>query len=307
MNKRIFTIKARARFFLAASACLLVFILGGAELLAQYKGAPVKRDRLLRALRSKQLQSTDIVTIINRNGVDFRLTPGTRKALLAAGARPEVIRAVESNLRIEQNSSTTLSAKNRNQNRINKRLKLEYEDLLEEAIYSYKERRNPSGAVQILETAARSKPASPQAYQMMGFVYLYGLNDFAKAEKFMLDSFMNGGSAVFRVFHDDNGKFSDRCTGSLYISQNTMRFESDNNVHTFEASSVNIDKIKLDKVSTKDWKNRSIFKVTLKFGKEEAKFRFAPLTGAQEETRMVERFIGASNPNKNPSASAASH
>lgn len=308
----VFTIKRSAKFFrLAAAACLLIFIVGsGAELFAQYRGAPVKKDRLLSALRSKQLQTADIVTIINRNGVDFRLTAETRKNLLAAGARPEVIQAVANNLRIEGgDSSSKLTARNRNSGKTpaNNRLPLrrDYEELLEEAIYSYKERRNPRGAVQILEAAVKSKPENPAAYQMMGFVYLYGLNDFMLAERSMRESFMNGGSAVFRVFHDDNGKFSHRCTGSLYISQNTMRFESDNNVHTFETSTANIDKIKLDKVSTKEWKKRSIFKVTLKFGKEEAKFRFAPLTGEQEETRMVERFIVASNPNKNPASSAA--
>jgi len=114
----------------------------------------------------------------------------------------------------------------------------------------------------------------------------------------------NGGSAGFRVFHDDNGKFTDRCTGSLYISADSLRFESDDNVHTFETSTVNIDKIKFDTESTRVWKKHSIFKVLLKFGKEKAKFRFAPLTGQQEESKMVERFITAANSNNSRRVSA---
>jgi hypothetical protein len=70
-------------------------------------------------------------------------------------------------------------------------------------------------------------------------------------------------------------------------------------VHTFETSTASVDKIKLDTESTRIWKKHSIFKIFLKIGKAEAKFRFAPLTGVREESKMVERFIAASNSNKN--------
>jgi tetratricopeptide (TPR) repeat protein len=256
-------------------------------------------------LRSRQLQTADIVTIINRNGVDFRLTAETKKLLIAAGARPQVIEAVSSNSRVSAPENNNTVARTVRRNVKPKPVAPDYDDLLERAIYSYKEQKNPKSAVQILKAAARVKPENPAAYQMLGFVYLYGLNDLAQAEKSMRESFTNGGSAVFRVFHDDNGKFTNRCTGSLYISQNTLRFESDDNVHTFETSTVNIEKLKLDTESTREWKKRSIFKVILKFGKEEAKFRFAPLTGVQEESKMVERFVAASNSNINSVGSTA--
>jgi hypothetical protein len=116
---------------------------------------------------------------------------------------------------------------------------------------------------------------------------------------------IHGGSAVFRVFHDDNGKFTGRCTGSLYVSQDNFRFESDNNVHTFETSAPNVDKIKLDTESTRIWKKHSVFKIFLKIGKDKAKFRFAPVTGALEESKMVERFIASANLNNGSGGSAA--
>jgi tetratricopeptide (TPR) repeat protein len=275
------------------------------NLFAQYKGSPVKKERLIQALRSRQFQARDIVVIINSNGVDFPLTPETRRSLIAAGARPEVIQAISANLRIPKNGDSLVArAEKNNKPRRIKPVAPDYDDLLDRAIYSYKEQRNPQNAVQILQTAARVNPQNPAAYQMLGFVYLYGLNDFAQAEKSMQESFANGGSAVFRVYHDDNGKFSKRCTGSLYISQHTMRFESDDNVHTFETLAVNVDKIKLDTESTKGWKKHSIFKVILKFGKEEAKFRFAPLTGDLAVSRMVERFISSANSNISPAGTA---
>jgi hypothetical protein len=297
MHDSIFTIKGFKGFITFAAVCLLVLTAVG-NLFAQYKGAPVQKDRLLRVLRSKQLHTGAIVTIINRNGVAFPLTSETKKTLIAAGARPEIIQAVSVNLRSASKNGDTVAKSGSKTRRSKPAATPDYDDLLNQAIFSYKDQRNPRGAVRFLETAARVSPENPAAYQMLGFIYLYGLNDFALAEKSLSESFKKGGSAVFRVFHDDNGKFTKRCTGSLYVSQDTLRFESDDNVHTFETSAVNVDKIKLDTESTRTWKKHSIFKVFLKFGKEGAKFRFAPLTGKQEESKMVGRFIAAANPAK---------
>jgi tetratricopeptide (TPR) repeat protein len=303
MSYPIFTIRECRSFIKFACACFLILIAAGGNLYAQqYKGSPVKKDRLIRALRSKQLQTREIVTIINSNGVDFRLTPEIRKTLIAAGARPEVIQAVSGNPRFASKDNDAALEKTEKNKAIRRKKPASvpnYDDLLEQAIYSYKERKNPKDAVRLLESAAKINPNGPAAFQMLGFIYLYELNNLAEAEKSMRESFSNGGSAVFRVYHDDNGKFTGRCTGSLYISQDNLRFESDENVHTFETSTVNIDKIKLDTESTRTWKKHSIFKIFLKIGDAEAKFRFAPLTGFREESKMVERFIAASNSNKN--------
>lgn len=305
MPPRIFSINRFKSLIRIITSCFLILI-SGSNLIAQYKGAPVKKGRLVQAIRSRQLQTRDIVTIINTNGVDFRLTAEVKKTLIAAGARPEIIKAVSENPRLpSKNDNVAAKFGKNNVIRKSKPVLPNYDDLLEQAIYSYKEQRNPKGAVRILESATKTKPKNPAAYQMLGFVYLYGLNNFSQAEKSMRESVMNGGSAVFRVFHDDNGKFTNRCTGSLYISQNSMRFESDDNAHTFETSTRNVDKVKLDSESTREWKKHSVFKIFLKIGKDKAKFKFAPLTGEQEESKMVERFIAASSSNIIPPTSAA--
>lgn len=271
-----------------ATACFLILTIGF-NALAQYRGAPVKKERLLKALRSKQLQTDDIVAVINSNGVDFALTPENRKALIAAGARPEVIQAVANNQRKTLNkNSTTAKTKTPEQN---------YEELVDRAMYLYKEQKNPTDAVRYLETAVKIKPNDAKAYQMLGFVNLYGLNNLTEAQKYMRESIVNGGSAVFRVYHDDNGNFTTRCSGSLYISPEKIRFESDDNTHTFETSTVNIEKIKFDRESTKVWKNYPIFKVFLKIGGAEAKFRFAPINGKEAESNMAGQFINESKIN----------
>lgn len=260
-----------------------------APLWAQYKGAPVKKDRLVKALRSKQLQTRDIVTVISTNGVDFALTPETRQQLVAAGARPEVIRAVADNPRLQSDASGVIAKNRRAKNQ--KPLAPDYEDLLDQAMFSYKERNNPQTAVRVLEAAMKLNPKNPAAYQMLGFVNLYGLKNQAQAERLMREAVANGGSAVFRVYHDDSGGFSGRCTGSLYISAESIRYESDDNLHTFETSVFNIDKFSLDTESNREWKKHSTFKILLKIGKDKTRFRFAPVSGSAGESKMVERMI----------------
>ncbi|MGH9900855.1 MAG: tetratricopeptide repeat protein [Pyrinomonadaceae bacterium] len=60
---------------------------------------PVKKDRLVSILRSKQYQAREIVSVINEVGVDFQLTPAVESELVAAGARPSVLAAVRENYR----------------------------------------------------------------------------------------------------------------------------------------------------------------------------------------------------------------
>lgn len=280
------------------AACLLIFTFG-INSFAQYRGAPVKKDKLIKVLRSKQLQTEDIVAVINSNGVDFKLTSDIRKSLVAAGARPEVISAVAKNLRLQPNNNGVLYAKkdSKKANRQVVKAASDYNDLLEKAMYSYEEEKNSAGAVRYLQTAIKIKPNDSKAYQMMGFVNLYGLNDLEETRKYMRESMSKGGSAVFRVYHDDSGNFTGRCSGSLYISPERIRFESDDNIHTFETSTVNVEKIQNDTESSKTWKKYPIFNVYLKFGKEKAKFRFAPMTGKTEESKMAAFLISELQPN----------
>ncbi len=286
MNGSSFTAKKLKGLIKITLACFLIFA-ACLNSFAQYKGAPVQKDRLLKALRSKQLQTRDIVAVINSNGVDFTLTPETRQLLIAAGARPEVIRAVADNPRVGE----TFNAKTRKNTRRQNKLAANYEDLLDQAMFSFKDQKNPQTAVRFLETAVRLNPKKPEAYQMLGFINLYGLNNPAAAEKLMREAISNGGSAVFRVYHDDSGSFNGRCSGSLYISPEAIRFESDDNRHTFETSTVNIDKLRLDRESNRLWKKYPVFKIFLRIGEEDVKFRFAPISGKQSESAMVERFV----------------
>ncbi len=266
--------------FKKLTAGFVLLLLFGSILYAQeYKGSPVKKDRLIKALRSKQLQTRDIVTIIRSNGVNFALTPKIREALVEAGARPEVIQAIDENLRLPLEEKEGIATEE------------DYDDLIDQAIFVYKDKNNPRGAVQFLQAAAKIRPEESAAYQMLGFVNLYGLKNLPQAKKYMRESVTKGGSAVFRVYHDDGDDFEKRCTGSLYISPESIRFESDDNIHTFETSTNSVSRIKLDTESSKVWKKHPIFKVFLKIGETKTKFRFAPVSGKTEESKMAAQIV----------------
>jgi hypothetical protein len=299
VSLQIFLSKENKRLIKIIAVCLLILTAAG-NLFGQYKGEPVKKDKLVQALRSKQLQTRHIVAIINSNGVDFRLTPETRKELLAAGARPEIIQAVIYNFRGVSKNDVALAETENTKSINNAAVKSEdvkpptppsYNDLLIQAMNYHEKMANSHEAMSILKEAAKLEPENPLTYQMIGYVYLYGLNDFAWGEKSMRDSIRLGGSAVLRVKHDDDGKFTQMCEGSLYISRDTVRFESDNNAHTFETTKQNVNKIKIEKLSTSLWKNRSVYRIILRDGKNQSKFRFSPLTGKRVESELVQRLI----------------
>lgn len=289
MRKPDFKIGIYKSFLSIFAAGFLMFAVASNSL-AQYKGTPVKKDRLIKALKSRQLQTGDIVTVINSNGVDFDLTDEVKKSLIAAGARPEVIKAVEENQRDSKNAAAKPK-------RRDKKSAPDYDELINQAIVTFKDQKNSRSAIRYLEAALKAKPKDAKAYQMLGFINLYGLNNLTEAQKYMRESIINGGSAVFRVYHDDKGSFTEKCSGSLYISPEKIRFESDDNIHTFETSTVNIEKIKLDRESSKIWKDHTIFKVFLRIGKTEAKFRFAPITNNVQESQMVAQFVEESQAN----------
>ena len=283
MNRPIISIVGYRSFTKIIMACLLILMFGIGSYAQQYKGAPVKKERLVKALRSRQLQTSDIVAIIKSNGVDFALTPETRKTLITAGARPEVIQAADTNLRVPSKDDDYASK--------NGKSSASYEDLLDQAIYVFEDKKNPKDAVKFLETAVKIRPKDPAAYQMLGFINLYGLKNVRMAKKYMIEAVSKGGSAVFRVYHDDNGDFTRRCTGSLYISPENVRYESDNNIHTFETSTLSVSKVKDDWQSSKLWNKYPIFKMYLKIGEAETKFRFAPVSGKEEEAKLVAQLV----------------
>lgn len=254
---------------------------------AQYKGEPVKRDRLINTLRSKQFQTRDIIQVINENGVDFRLDAATQNQLVAAGARPPVLDAVRRNYRGDNRSASSMRSGKTGPSGGDS-----YNALLDDAVAAYDQQRNQRKANDLLQRAVNLQPSNPRAFQLLGFLNLYGAKNFNEAERYWKKSISLGGAAVLRVTHDHDGSFLTTCEGSLYIGRNVVRFESDNNVHTFETSDANIKKIEVNNPLRRLFQLRGgSFKMVLNRD-DRANWNFAPLSGKTDESKMIIRLIG---------------
>jgi hypothetical protein len=344
--------------------------MAAAGLFGQYKGSPVKKDKLLGVLKSRQLQTREIVNVIKSNGVDFQVTTPIELELYEAGARPEVIAAAKSNYRsvavavaptktgagpktnftgqpLTKDAVETLlqngvadaqirknitargvsfrpsaadkaelksnggsaalialidaSYANPNQNAASnndtgssRSAPESYDNLVDKAVEQYDKNKDTAGAIATLEQAVKSDPKEARAYQQLGFMYLYGQKNFVEAEKNMREAINRGGSAVFRVFHDHDSTFINTCQGSLFIAKDGIRFESDNNKHTFETSDANIRQIKMNSIFKTFYKVKAgSFKVVLKSGEDDSvNYNFAPLTDNSQESKIILRLIG---------------
>lgn len=267
---------------------------------AQYQGSVVQKEKLIQTLHSKQFQTSDIVDVIRENGVDFKLTPEFESELIAAGARPSVLEAVRKNYRapvINKPAKVKNTAAGKSVTKLppdNIQPKDKYNLLLSQATDFYDNKKDRQGANDVLQEAVRLQPANPRAYQLLGFLNLYGFKNFEEAEKYWKLAIGYGGSAVLRVTHDHGGVFLTSCEGSLYISRNKVRYESDNNVHTLETSDANIKEIKVNSIFKRMVQLRTgSFKIVLYKDSDDAEtnFSFAPLSGSTKESKMIIRLI----------------
>ncbi len=333
---------------------------------AQYKGAPVKKEKLVSVLRSRQLQTREIVNVIKSNGVDFKVTDLIEAELKGAGARPEVIAAARSNYRagaptpvqtgktapgktftgqpMTKDSIVTLlnngvadaqvrtnvtnrgvnfkptpsdkteiksaggssalitlidkSYNNPNQgsagNNDTGGGSSSYDALVDKAVNEYDTQKNVAASISTLQAAIALNAAESRAYQLLGFSYLYGQKNFAEAEKYMKLAIDRGGSAVFRVYHDHGALMTVVCNGSLFVARDTVRFESDDNIHTFETFDKDIKEVKMgNKFASVFNAKQGSFKIVLKTGENDSKnYNFAPSTNDSQESKMIIRMIG---------------
>jgi len=276
--------------------CFVVgFALTSTDSIAQkkYIGDPVKKSSLIRVLKSKKYRTKDIIEIIQEDGVDFRVTPQVKNQLISAGARPSLVKAVRDNYR----------GFDKNNGNIGRKGKLNsYRHFLDKAI-DLIDKEKTAAAIDTLKSAVELDPTKSIAYQLLGFEYLYGYEDFSEAEKYMRESINRGGSAVFRVRHAHDVSFVRSCIGSLYISSEGVRYEGDDNEHTFDVRKDEIKKAKKlggwgklirikssafeivipdsKRTKTKKKKKKKKFK----------KYKFSPFTGEKRERKMILKLI----------------
>ena len=201
----------RIKISLATAAMLLIAT--GPALAQKYSGSPVTKDRLLRAVRSKQFAVPVVVRQIQESGVDFEMTPVVESELRGVNANPKIIDAVRANYRYAGAAPSRTGTgrtvqpppiveRDTNGERY-EQLYYEGVEVLARLQLAY----DPVQAVGITrsaigygEQAVKLSPTRPEAYALIAAGHLFSQN-FAEAERYGEMSLERGGSLAFLVYH----------------------------------------------------------------------------------------------------------
>jgi len=361
--------------YIAVFICSLFAVAAGTAM-AQYKGIPVKKDKLLGVLRSHQLQTREIVGVIKTNGVDFQVDERVEGELTGAGARPEVIAAAKAHYRgataavvnkpavpvtnsgpanpgvsaaptkfsgkpldkagiinlLENGMAEAQIVKNIQTRGVNYyQSSKDQQDIRtaggsqalvnliggsyaggdsapqntgnagNAAVAPVAEEEDDFGdltanpTAESLQRVIDRKTDKPLPYQQLGIWYLYKAFNIIESEKYFREAISRGGSGVFVVAHDHgSGMFTTGCVGNLYIAKDTIRFESHDNIHTFETPITSVEKAKMNSSFASAFKAmKGSFSIKLRTGEKDSKnYNFAPASQNENESKMLLRLVG---------------
>jgi hypothetical protein len=245
-------------------------------------GPPLSKSEVVTLLQSG-VPSTRVEQFVEVRGVSFKITLPVSREITTAGGTRSLVGLIAANgpgtARKTPPPAATPPPVRRGP---------DYDDLTDQATNAIKA-NNTNGALTFLQQAVSLDPARPTAYQLMGFVQLYGRGDMVTAEKNMREAIERGGSAAFRVFHDHaNGFFSETCSGSLFITKTDVTFKADDGKDTFEAEDANIREIKTNAFVGSD---RGAFHIKVKREKDTKNYNFAPLTKKKDESKLIINLV----------------
>jgi len=149
-------------------------------------------------------------------------------------------------------------------------------------------------AEQLLSRAISMDPNRPQAYDKLGELDLYFLNQVGPAIQNYQAAIAHGGQATFHVAHDHStGNFTTNCKGYLYVSKSQVHFKAYDSVHEFSAPRSQIREFKRNRftinLSQRAAVDLKAFHVKLADGRN---FNLAPLSHFQEAERDLILSIG---------------
>jgi tetratricopeptide (TPR) repeat protein len=252
-------------------------------------GQPLTKDAIVTLLENG-VADAQVRTNVEARGVSFKATTADKTEIRNAGGSVALVNLIaQSYTNPNENAAANNDTPTTGGGGSNR-----YNELIDLAIQQYDVQKNSAAAIETLKQAIGVDPIQPRAYQQVGYAYLYGQKNFEQAEIFMKQAIDHGGSAVFRVFHDHGALMTDTCQGSLFVAKDTVRFESDDNKHTFETTDVLIKKVKMASAFFKVFNMRAgAFKIELKTGENDSKnYNFAPLTNDAKESKMIIKLIG---------------
>lgn len=275
-------------FTRAVIAIFAGFLLLSSDVFAQYKGLPVKKEKLLRVLRFKQLSTNEIVAVIKKNGVDFKVTPNVEQELINVGARIEVIDAASVNYRslavAKQPAPTQIETQADN-----------YDDLYDQG-YNTLSRivtaanldqaaQIARSAIDISNQAVKLDPTRPDAYKLICTAHIFTQN-FGEADRQCQLAVDRGGSLAFPVYHLAGTPHIE----TLYVGKNWMSIESNQKLFQFVGSEIS--NLRNENDYDLGAARVAVFSMqTYKDGKQDVWYYTPGNTGTTQEANMIMQLI----------------
>lgn len=168
-----------------------------------------------------------------------------------------------------------------------------YDGLVQAAIKASRQ-NGYAQAAQLLNRAVAMEPNNPKAYDKLGELDLYYLNQIGPALQNYQAAIAHGGTATFHVAHDHStGNFTTSCKGWLYVSKTQVRYQAFDSIHHFMAPRSEIREFKKNRFTVNLGNRAAVdlkaFHIKLADGKN---YNFAPTSRFGEAERDLILGIG---------------
>jgi len=245
-------------------------------------GPPLAKNEIITLLQSGAPPAR-VEQFVEKRGVSFSVTPEIAREITAAGGTRSLVGAIT-----EKSLEETASANSSSTFDNPKDEGPDYDDLTDRALASMKA-NDSNGAIRLLQQAVSLDASKPTAYQLLGINMLYSQQNFPAASQAMRAAIERDGAAVFRVYHDHDGNFSDVCEGSFFVTKTGVSYKADNGTDTFEAEDSNIKEAKTNGFVGVALGAFHIKPRTKINGKDN--FNFAPATKQKAESQLLISMI----------------
>ncbi len=277
------------RFVVAISICFGLMAGFGH---AQYKGNPVKKEKLLKVLRTKQLSTGEIVAVIKKNGVDFKVTTAVEQELTRVGARPEIVSAAIANYRAPMSQKQPVLTPVEIQAETQAE---DYDDLYDQAydtlsrmatVTSLDQAAQISRSViEISNQAVKLDPTRPDAYKLICTNHIF-MQNFAEAQRNCQLAVDRGGSLAFPVYHLSGTPHIE----TLYVGKNWLSIES--NQELFQFTGAEVSNLRRENDYDLGTASVAVFSMqTYKDGRQDLWYYTPGNTGTAQEANMIMQLI----------------
>ena len=202
-----------------------------------YTGSPVTKDRLIKAVRSKQFAVPILVKQIRISGTDFEMTPTVERELLAARANREIIEAAREHYRYKGRGRTAppkpvRDSAGENYDRLYY-LGVEKLTQIRSATSIDQAQSLVRSVIALGNQAIGADPTRPEAYTLVGAANVVSRN-FGEAERYGQAALDRGGNLAFPVFHLSGNPHPE----TLYVGKGFVTIESDQKFFQFAGREV---------------------------------------------------------------------